>query len=296
MATTTPGGPAGARTLLEVVRLSTAYLNDHGSDSARLDAELLVAHALGIARLDVYLQYDRPLDDPELGAIRELLRRRGRGEPVAHLTGRREFHGRSFRVTPDVLIPRPETESLVERALLAARERSGPLRIADLGTGSGCLAISLACELPAATVIAVDLSPAALAVAAGNAEALGVADRVLFVEGGWVDGLVADLDLVVSNPPYVTTAEMDELSRDVGFEPRLALDGGPDGLDPYRLLLPAVAEFSPRAWWVGLEVDSRRATAVAGIAGALWPEAGVSITADLAGRPRVVEIRLGPAR
>ena len=119
MATTTPGGPAGARTLLEVVRLSTAYLNDHGSDSARLDAELLVAHALGIARLDVYLQYDRPLDDPELGAIRELLRRRGRGEPVAYLTGHREFHGRSFRVTPDVLIPRPETESLVGRALLA---------------------------------------------------------------------------------------------------------------------------------------------------------------------------------
>lgn len=252
-----------------------------------------MAHALGIARLDVYLQYDRPLDDPELGAIRELLRRRGRGEPVAYLTGRREFHGRSFRVSPDVLIPRPETETLVERALVAARERNGALRIADLGTGSGCLAISLACELPAATVIAVDVTPAALAVAAGNAEALGVADRVLFVEGGWVDGLVADLDLVVSNPPYVTSAEMDELPRDVGFEPRLALDGGPDGLEAYRLLLPAVAEFSPRARWVGLEVDSRRAAAVAEIAGSLWPEAAVSIAADLAGRPRVVEVRLG---
>ena len=221
-----------------------------------------MAHALGIARLDVYLQFDRPLDDGELGAIRELLRRRGRGEPVAHLTGRREFYGRSFRVSPDVLIPRPETESLVERALVAARERSGALRIADLGTGSGCVAISLACELPSATVIAVDLSAAALAVAAENAEALGVADRVLFVEGGWVDGLVAELDLVVSNPPYVTTAELDELPRDVGFEPRLALDGGPDGLEAYRLLLPAVAEFSRRVRWVGLEVDSRRAAAV----------------------------------
>ena len=184
-----------------------------------------------------------------------------------------------------MLIPRPETESLVERALVAARERRGALRIADLGTGSGCLAISLACELPAATVIAVDLSSAALAVAAENAEALGVADRVLFVEGGWVDGLVADLDLVVSNPPYVTTAEMDELPRDVGFEPRLALDGGPDGLDAYRLLLPAVAEFSPRVGWVGLEVDSRRATAVAEIAGTLWPGAAVSIAADLAAVP-----------
>jgi release factor glutamine methyltransferase len=130
-------------------------------------------------------------------------------------------------------------------------------------------------------------------VAAGNAEALGVAGRVLFVEGGWVDGLVADLDLVVSNPPYVTTAEMDELPCDVGFEPRLALDGGADGLDAYRLLLPAVAEFSPRAWWVGLEVDSRRAPAVADLARSLWPEAAVGIVDDLAGRPRVVEVRIG---
>ena len=133
MTTTTPGGPVDARTVLDVVRLCTAYLNDHGSDSARLDAELLVAHALGIARLDVYLQYDRPLDGGELSTIRELLRRRGRGEPVAHLTGRREFYGRSFRVSPDVLIPRPETESLLERALVAARARSGAITRSTAG-------------------------------------------------------------------------------------------------------------------------------------------------------------------
>ena len=275
------------------MRLSTAYLSDHGSDSARLDAELLVAHALGVRRLDVYLQYDRPLDDAELGAIRELLRRRGRGEPVAHLTGRREFHGRSFRVTSAVLVPRPETETLVDRALRAARERGGELRIADLGTGSGCLACTLAAELPGATVIASDVSPAALAVAAGNAEALGVAGRVVFVEGDWADGLRADLDLVVSNPPYVTTAEMDELPRDVGFEPRIALDGGPDGLDAYRALLPAVAERAPRVGWVGVEVDSRRAVAVAGLARTVWPEASIGIVDDLARRPRVVEVQPG---
>jgi release factor glutamine methyltransferase len=145
-------------------------------------------------------------------------------------------------------------------------------------------------------VIASDMSPAALAVAAENAEALGVAERVLFVEGSWVDGLVADLDLVVSNPPYVTTAEMAELPRDVRFEPRLALDGGADGLDAYRLLLPAVAEFAPRAWWVGLEVDSRRADAVAGLARDLWPASSVGIVDDLARRPRVVEVRLGAPR
>jgi len=166
MASTIPGGPDGARTVLDVVRLSTTYLSEHGSDSARLDSELLVAHALGIERLGVYLQYDRPLADHELDTIRTLLRRRGRGEPIAHLTGRREFYGRSFRVTPAVLIPRPETETLVERALKVARELGGELRIADLGTGSGCLACTLAAELPGATVIASDLSAAALAVAA----------------------------------------------------------------------------------------------------------------------------------
>jgi release factor glutamine methyltransferase len=278
------------RTVLDVVRLSTAYLAEHGSDSARLDTELLVAHALGIRRLDVYLQYDRPLDDPELGAIRALLRRRGRGEPVAHLTGSREFHGRSFRVTPAVLIPRPETETLVDLALTAARERDGELRIADLGTGSGCLACTLAAELPGAIVIASDLSREALAVAAANAVTLGVAERVTFIAGGWADGLSEDLDLVVSNPPYITTAEMDELPRDVGFEPRLALDGGPDGLDAYRALLPAIAARAPRVAWVGLEVDSRRADAVAGLARAAWPGAPVTVVDDLARRPRVVTV------
>jgi release factor glutamine methyltransferase len=277
--------------VIDILRLSTEYLDEHGSELARLDAELLVAHALGVRRLDVYLQYDRPLDEANLAAIRELLRRRGRGEPVALITGSREFYGRSFRVTPAVLVPRPETETLVDRALRVARERVGELRIADLGTGSGCLACTLAAELPQATVIAADVSKEALAVAAENASALGVAERVLFVEGGWADGLVADLDLVVSNPPYVTSTEMDELPRDVRFEPRLALDGGADGLDAYRALLPAIAEHAPRAWWVGLEVDSRRADPVTEQAFALWPSASISVVADLAGLPRVVEIR-----
>ncbi len=291
MASTSPGGPEGARTVLDVVRLSTTYLSEHGSDTARLDAELLMAHALQIERLGVYLQFDRPLTDDELDTVRTLLRRRGRGEPIAHLTGRREFYGRSFRVSPAVLIPRPETETLVERALKVAREQGGELRIADLGTGSGCLACTLAAELPGATVIASDLSAAALTVAAENAEALGVAGRVLFVEGGWTEGLVADLDLVVSNPPYVTSAEIEELPRDVTFEPRLALDGGPDGLDAYRDLLPAVALRAPRVSWVGLEVDSRRADAVAEISRRVWPEAAIVIVDDLTRRPRVVEIR-----
>lgn len=293
MSSTPPRGPVAARAVLDIVRLSTGYLKQRGSDTPRLDSELLIGHALGLSRLDLYLQHDRPLSDAELDAARELLRRRSKGEPIAYLTGRREFHGRSFRVTPAVLIPRPETETLADRAIRVAREWGGELRIADLGTGSGCLACTLAAELPLTTVVASDLSRAALAVAAENAEALGVATRVVLVEGSWAEGLVADLDLVVSNPPYVTAAEMADLPREVGFEPRLALDGGPDGLDAYRALLAAVAERSPGVRWVGLEVDVRRSEAVADLARAVWPGAGVGIVDDLSRRPRVVEIRPG---
>ena len=290
MAPTPPRRTSAARTVLEVVRLSTAYLRDRGGDSARLDAELLVAHALGLRRLDVYLQYDRPLTGAELDTVRELLRRRGRGEPLAYLTGTREFFGRAFRVTPAVLVPRPETETLVERALGAAGDRDLALRIADLGTGSGCVACTLAAELPRATVIGADLSRAALGVAAANAEALGVASRVLLVEGGWEAGLVEAVDMVVSNPPYVTSAEMKALPRDVTFEPGMALHGGADGLDAYRVIFAAVAERSPAVRWVGVEVDSRRAIAVTELARAVWPTAAISVSRDLAGRPRVVEV------
>jgi release factor glutamine methyltransferase len=286
-----PSGAPAARSLIDVLRLSTGYLQDRGSDSARLDAELLVGHALGLQRIDLYLQYDRPLGDAELDTIRDLLRRRGRGEPVAYLTGVKEFYGRPFRVSPDVLIPRPETETLVERALHAAGEPGRALRIADLGTGSGCIACTLALELPQATVIASDISRAALAVASENAEALGVAARVLLVEGGWEAGLVGQVDLVVSNPPYVVRRELEDLPRDVTFEPRRALDGGEDGLDAYRAVFPAIAEHGGSASWVGVEVDGRMVVAVTDLARAVWRRAAITVVTDLAGRPRVVEIR-----
>jgi release factor glutamine methyltransferase len=286
-----PPRPTPVRTVLEVVRLSTGYLRDGGGGSPRLDAELLVSHALGLGRIDLYLQHERPLDGGELAAIRELLRRRARGEPVAYLTGTREFYGRAFTVSPSVLIPRPETETLVRQALAFARSRAGALLVADLGTGSGCVACTLAAELPEASVVACDVSAAALEVAAGNARTLGVAERVTVVEGGWEAGLPTGADLVISNPPYVTSTEMEALPRDVGFEPRLALDGGADGLDAYRALLPAARGRCPRLAWVGVEVDSRRAEAVAGIARSLWPGAAVSVTDDLSRRPRVVEVR-----
>lgn len=286
--------------LVDVVRLSTRYLADRGSDSARLDAELLVAHAMQLRRLDVYLQHDRPLTDAELAPIRELLRRRGRGEPVAHLLGEREFLSRAFRVGPGALIPRPETELLVERALEAcrmlARAPGGDgLVLADVGTGTGCIAVSLALALPDAVVHAVDLSGDALALAALNVARHGVSDRVHLHRGSWLEPLAGmRLDAVVANPPYIATAELDALMRDVrDFEPRMALDGGLDGLTPYRELIPQAAARLDAVGALLLEVDATRAEPVAALAREALPGRVVRVLADLSGRDRVVEALAG---
>jgi release factor glutamine methyltransferase len=281
------------RTLMEVVRLSAGYLGSHGSESPRLDAELLAAHALALRRLDLYLQYDHPLGDAELAAIRALVRRRGDGEPVAHITGRREFHGRAFRVSRDVLIPRPETETLVELALAWARSRPDgeSLRVADVATGSGCIAVTLAAELPGAEVAASDVSSAALAVARTNLELHSLEHRVELLEGSWGEPLAGrQFDMIVSNPPYIARAQLAILARDVrDHEPVVALDGGPDGLDAYRGLLPSVAAVLAPDGWVALEVDIDAAEAVAALAaGALGEGTVTTIHPDLSGRPRVV--------
>jgi release factor glutamine methyltransferase len=278
-------------TLIDVLRLSTTYLGDHGSTSARLDSELLCAQALGLRRIDLYLQFDRPLDAGELTSIRELVRRRGKGEPVAYITGSREFYGRSFRVTPDVLVPRPDTETLVQHAVAFLRARTGAaLRVADLGTGSGCIAITLAAEVPEASVTATDISPAALEVARANAEALGV--EVTLVECSWADSLAGGFDLIVSNPPYVTTDELGDVDRDVrDFEPRGALLGGDDGLDAYRALLGSVRDHVTAAR-VMVEVDPRHAGAVAALDDETFPGSTASPVSDLTGRTRVLDIQL----
>jgi release factor glutamine methyltransferase len=282
---------SAAPTLIDVLRLSTTYLGDHGSTSARLDAELLCAQALGLRRIDLYLQFDRPLDEQELTAIRELLRRRGKGEPVAYITGTREFYGRPFTVTPDVLIPRPDTETLVQRAVAFLRDRPGPsLRVADLGTGSGCIAITLGAEIPGTCLVATDVSDAALAVARANATSLGVA--VEFVECSWADGLDGAFDLVVSNPPYVTTEELAGVDRDVrDFEPSGALLGGDDGLEAYRALLASIRDHATTARMM-LEVDPRHADAVAALVSGAFPSATASPVPDLTGRTRVLDIEM----
>ncbi len=278
---------------MEVVRLSAGYLETHGSASPRLDAELLAAMALHIRRLDLYLQFDRPLEEAQLGAIRDLVRRRGDGEPVAHITGEREFYARAFSVTPDVLIPRPETETLVGLAVQRARAiaaAGSELRIADIGTGSGCIAVTLGVELPAARVAATDVSEPALAVAAANARRHDVAERVELHHGSWCAPLAGrSFDIVVANPPYIPTAELAALARDVReHEPVAALDGGADGLDAYRALLPSVATVLAPGGWAAVEIDIRAAEAVESLGREALGGGVAAVHEDLSGRPRVV--------
>lgn len=234
-------------TVGRLLKWTTDHLKAHGSESPRLDAEVLLAEALGCQRIDLYTRFDEAPGDQPRAAFREFVRRRTAGTPVAYLVGRREFYSLSFRVTPDVLIPRPETELLVVTVLDEAKARAsgGALSIADVGTGSGIIAVCLAKHLPGSRVTAIDVSPAALAVAADNAKRHGVADRIEFVESDLFAAVPADakFDFIVSNPPYVAESEMAALAADVRkFEPRRALVAGPRGTEVIESLIPQAAE------------------------------------------------------
>lgn len=222
--------PAAFLHLRDILGQSIAYLTRKQVDSPRLSAELMIAHALGIQRLGLYLDLDRPLFDHELAKIRPLLARRGAGEPVAYILGHKEFYGLEFTVSPDVLIPRPESELAVDlvRGLIAPEN---PITFADVGTGSGALAVALLVHLPRSRCLAVDLSAKALAIARKNSIAHQVIDRVAFVQADLLAPVyAAALDLIVANPPYLGDAELAAISREVaGFEPRHALVAGPRG-------------------------------------------------------------------
>ena len=232
--------PAGAEprmlSVLEVVKSSTEYLGKHGVDSARLNAEHLVAHVLGKKqRIDLYMEFDRPLGAKELDPLRELLRRRAKGEPLQHLLGTVEFHGRVFASDARALIPRPETEEFVE--LLLKLELPPGARCVDVGVGSGVIAITLAAERPTAEIHGVDASPAALALARENAEKLGATVR--FAESDLLAALDGPFHLIAANLPYIATEELAGLAREVRCDPASALDGGSDGL---RLIERCIAE------------------------------------------------------
>ena len=273
-------------TLAEVLRRSTGYLEQHGSPTPRLDAELLLAHGLGLSRIELYTQYQRPLDDDELAACRELVRRRGLREPVAYVIGSWGFRGLDLAVDARVLVPRPETELLVDRCLELLDGVERP-RVVDVGTGSGAIALSLKSERPDAEVVACDISQDALDVAAANAARLGldvelhISDLLAQVPG---DGF----RLVVSNPPYVSEREMADLEPEVAeHEPRLATVAGPDGFEIYRRLLPEAAGRLVDGGSLALECGGGQAPAlVSELAAAGYGRAGID--PDLAGIERVV--------
>lgn len=234
-------------TVGRLLEWTTAYLSTRGSQSPRLDAELLLAEALGCPRIGLYTSFTEVPGDGPRAAFREMVRRRGEGTPVAYLLGRREFYSLSFRVTPDVLIPRPETELLVVALLDLAKPRQADehLAICDVGTGSGILAVCAAKYLPGARVTAVDTSAKALEVARANARQHGVADRIELLESDLLEAVPPGqrFDFILSNPPYVAAGELDTLARDVkDHEPRVALVAGPQGTEVIQRLVPQAAE------------------------------------------------------
>ncbi len=271
-------------TLGEVLRGATEYLAGRGIDTARVDAELLLARALGLSRIELYTQHDRPLTDAERTAARELVQRRGQREPLAYVLGDWDFRRLTLKTDARALVPRPETEIVVERclALLAGIETP---RIVDIGTGSGAIALALKQERPDAIVIATDSSADALELARENAAANDL--DVRFLQADLLEGIEGPFDLVVSNPPYVDAEELDDLEPEVReWEPRSAL------VDDGQTLRLARAAQSVLDGWLVLEVHEERAQALSDELTKLGYQ-GVSIGLDLAGRERVLEAQWG---
>jgi release factor glutamine methyltransferase len=272
-----------------VLAWATDDLKRRGNDSARLDVELLLGHVLRLDRIGLIMHAERPLGGAELGAFRELFKRRRAGEPVAYLLGEREFFGIALRVTSNVLIPRPDTEKLVEVALERTRARSMLGRALDLCTGSGCVAIAFAKRRPTWSVTASDISPDAVLVATDNAHRTGAIRNLRVLQGSLFEPVQDErFDLVTANPPYIPAGEIAELPIDVrDFEPRLALDGGPDGLDLVRSIVGKAPQHLSSGGLLALEIAWDQCVA----ARAILEDAGyrdVELAQDLGGRDRVV--------
>lgn len=282
-------------TIGRLLTWTTKYLTERGADSPRLDAELLLAQAVGCPRIGLYTAFETEPPEPVRTAFRELVKRRAEGTPVAYLLGRREFYSLDFRVTPDVLIPRPETEFLVIAALDALKRRAGQTRLADIGTGSGIIAVTVAKHAKQTQVIAVDKSPAALEVARANAERLGVANRIEFFESDLLSAVPRDerFDVIASNPPYVSTAEMSTLAAEAArHEPRGALEAGPLGTEVIARIIPDAIERLLPGGELWLEIGPMRLDGVLALIAAQNRFEQLPVVKDLAGLPRVVGCRL----
>jgi release factor glutamine methyltransferase len=255
-------------TVLSLLRRAADHLKNHHISEPRASAELLLGHVLGLDRLSLYLNAERPLEVGELEGFSKCLERRLRGEPVQYISGTQEFWSLALAVTPDVLIPRPETEFLVEALLDFAREGGAkPMRLMDVGTGSGAIAIAAARELPTAVVVAGDFSIAALELARDNARRHQVSEHILFLCTDLFDGLGRTrFDAVVTNPPYVKSSDFPLLPREIrDYEPRHALDGGEDGLETIRAIIDQAPDFLRSGGILALEMGAGQAEAVSAL-------------------------------
>lgn len=275
-------------TVLEVLNWTADYFKGKGIKSARLDAELLLAKALNLSRLELYLKFDRPLTQDERESFKMLLKRRANFEPIAYILGEKEFFSRSFIVTPACLIPRPETELLVERVIEIGQGRSRPV-IIELGTGSGAMAISLKLALDC-RIYATDASLEALQIAALNAKRFGLEDKVDFITSDLFAGLKdIKADIIVSNPPYVPTAEWTSLPDEIKkFEPGIALDGGQDGLKVYRKIIDEVENYLKKGGYLALELGPGLASKVRGLLEAKGNFSTLETVKDYAGHTRIL--------
>jgi release factor glutamine methyltransferase len=282
-------------TILALIRWADERFKKEGIATPRLDAEVLLAETLGMNRVGLYTNYDQPLQGDELARFKQLVLRRLHRQPVAYILGRREFWSLPLRITPDVLIPRPETETLVAEALqVLSPADQEDLHLLEIGTGSGAISIALAKELPAARITATDLSPKALSVAEENAAQNGVRGQIRFLRGDLFQPVpkAATFDLVVSNPPYITRGQLSSLMPEVrDYEPRIALDGGKDGLDFFRRALPAVAEYLRPGGWFLAEMGAGQDQQVLEIAAKNLELDSFNFAKDLGGINRVFKAR-----
>jgi release factor glutamine methyltransferase len=272
-------------TLREIKERTETFFIEKGVPNAKLDTDSLIAHSLGIKRLDIYLDLDRPLTEAQLTDLRPLVKRRASREPLQYIVGNTEFYGLTLKVDSRALIPRHETEELVE--LIVERLKSPPMRILDLGTGSGAIALALASKYLNAEVTASDQSGEAIALAKENAAALKLSNRVTFIEGTWLEPLAesAQFDLIVSNPPYLTEAEMQTAEPEViGHEPHSALVSGQHGLDDFALIFESVSKHLAEGGLLAIETGIEQADAIKQMA--LKASLDGQSVEDLSERPR----------
>lgn len=285
--------PSDTWTVSRLLTWTADFLKKKGSDSPRLDAEVLLSHVLEWPRVKLYTHFEDEVGERAKATYRDLVKRRSEGAPVAYLVGKKEFFSMDFAVSSVVLIPRPDTETAVVAALDCLKGRPSP-HVVDVGTGSGCIALAIAKGCPTARVIAIDVSPEALGVATSNAASLNLADRVDFRQGDLLEPVVGEgpFDLIVSNPPYIPTSDIDELEQGVrDYEPHLALDGGPDGLRIVQRLVASAAESLVPGGSLVIEIGSAQEEAVRSLISEVEGLVLAPTIRDAANHPRVILAR-----